>query len=377
MKLFIKYALFSAVAERMSNPYFHSRSSERGKHMKNLILALTASAVIVGPAMAEELAVVGSWSSLSLHQQFEAPFWGETLPNASDGNLTTSVTTHNEMNLGVGEVFRLLGQGVFDVAMTVGDYAVADAPELEGLDVPLVAMSADKAQAAVEAARPLVEDIFKARFNAQVLAIAPYPPQVVFCNKAVSNLDDLKGLKIRASGRMTAKLLEALGAEGINVSFSEVPGALQKGVVDCAVTGAGSGYSAGWWEVSTHLLTIPLGGWDPVVTAINLDKWETLDADTQNLINTEIAANFEAPAWATAQGALINDIGCLTGNGECSSGEKRSMTLVEATDADITKAREILESEVLPEWAERAGDDWAERWNATVGQVVGLSINSK
>lgn len=344
--------------------------------MKKLIIALTASAAMIGPTMAEDLAVVGSWSSLSLHKDYEAPFWGETLPEASGGKIKTTVTTHNQMGLNVGEFFRLLATGVFDVGMTVGDYAVADAPELEGLDVPLVAMTADKAQAAVEAARPMVEEIFKNRFNSQVLAIAPYPPQVVFCNKAVTNLDDLKGVKVRASGRMTAKFLEALGAEGVNVSFSEVPGALQKGVVDCAVTGAGSGYSAGWWEVSTHLLTIPLGGWDPVVTAINLDKWNKLDADTQTLIQKEVTENFEAPAWATAQDALVNDIACLTGNGECKSGDARSMTLVEATDADITKARGILEAQVLPEWAERAGGDWAQRWNDSVGKVVGVSITS-
>jgi len=342
--------------------------------MKKFFTVLVASAAVAGPAIAEEITVVGSWSSLSLHQVYEAPFWGETLPAASEGKITTSVTTHNEMNLGVGEVFRLLGQGVFDVAMTVGDYAVADAPELEGLDVPLVAMSAEKAQAAVEAARPMVEEIFKNRFNAQVLAVAPYPPQVVFCNTEVAELDDLQGLKVRASGRMTAKFLEALGAEGVNVSFAEVPGALQKGVVDCAVTGAGSGYSAGWWEVSTHLLTIPLGGWDPVVTAMNLDKWSKLDADTQALIKEEVSVNFEAPAWSTAEGALVNDIACLTGEGDCSSGDKRSMTLVEATDADIAKARGILESQVLPEWAERAGGDWATRWNDSVGEVVGVSI---
>ena len=81
-------------------------------------------------------------------------FWGETLPAASGGKLTTSVTTHNQMGLNVGEFFRLLEAGVFDVGMTVGDYAVSDAPELEGLDVPLIAMDAGKAQMAVEAARP-------------------------------------------------------------------------------------------------------------------------------------------------------------------------------------------------------------------------------
>ncbi|MGX1495464.1 TRAP-type C4-dicarboxylate transport system substrate-binding protein [Labrenzia sp. MBR-25] len=344
--------------------------------MKKILTFLMAGAAMSSAAAAEDLSVVGSWSSLPLHQDYEAPFWQTTLPEASGGTINTTVTTHNQMNLGVGEVFRLLGQGVFDVGMTVGDYAVADAPELEGLDVPLVAMSADKAHAAVDAARPMVEEIFEKRFNSKVLAIAPYPPQVVFCNAEVGSLDDLKGKKIRASGRMTAKFLEALGAEGITVAFSEVPGALQKGVVDCAVTGAGSGYSAGWWEVSTHLLPIPLGGWDPVVTAINLDKWNSLSGETQALIQKEIAENFEAPAWASAEGALANDIACLTGKGECASGEVRDMVLVEASDGDIERARQILETDVLPEWAERAGGDWAARWNDSVGTVVGVQIKT-
>lgn len=342
--------------------------------MKRTLTLLAATTALAAPAMAEDLSVVGSWSGLPLHKQYEAPFWGETLPEASGGKINVALTTHNQMNLGVGDVYRLLGDGVYDVAMTVADYAVADAPELEGLDVPLVALSADEARVMVDAARPMVADIYRARFNSHVLAIAPYPPQVVFCNAEVATLDDLKGLKVRASGRMTAKFLEALGAEGVNVSFSEVPGALQKGVVDCAVTGAGSGYSAGWWEVSTHLMAIPLGGWDSVVTAINMDKWNSLDAETQALISEKVTSDFEAPAWASAQDALVNDIACLTGNGDCPSGEARSMTLVDVSDADFAKARDVLVGQVLPEWAERAGPEWAERWNASVGKAVGVTI---
>ncbi|MEI2384466.1 TRAP transporter substrate-binding protein [Breoghania sp. JC706] len=346
--------------------------------MKRLFVAcaVTAAFAAAAPAtaLAEDLAVVGSWSSLPLHNQFEKPFWEKTLPEASGGKINVNLTTHNEMGLGVGDVFRMLGDGVYDVAMTVGDYAVADAPELEGLDVPLLALDAETEKAAVDAARPMVEDIFETRFNSHVLAIAPYPPQVVFCNKPISGLADLKGLKIRASGRMTAKFLEALGAEGVNVSFSEVPGALQKGVVDCAVTGAGSGYSAGWWEVSSHLLTLPLGGWDPVVTAINKDKWDSLSAEDRDMISTLIKSKFEDPAWAAADGALVNDVACLTGKGECKSGEARSMVLVPASEADMATARKILETEVLPDWAGRAGKDWAERWNASVGKVVNVSI---
>jgi TRAP-type C4-dicarboxylate transport system substrate-binding protein len=345
--------------------------------MKKVLSLFAVSTCLATPVMAESLNVVGSWSGLPLHKEYEAPFWSSILPEASGGKLEVELTTHDQMGLGIGDVFRLLGDGVYDVAMTVADYAVADAPELEGLDVPLLAMSAADAQAMVDAARPMVEDIYADRFNSKVLAIAPYPPQVVFCNKAVSGLDDLAGLKIRASGRMTAKFLDALGAEGINVSFGEVPGALQKGVVDCAVTGAGSGYSASWWEVSTHLMTIPLGGWDSVVTAMNMDKWNALDAATQDLITAELESNFEAPAWASAAGALTNDVACLTGNGECSSGDTRSMTLVEVPEADVARAREILLADVLPDWAERAGAEWAERWNDSVGAVVDVTISTQ
>ncbi len=342
--------------------------------MSKFLCLLATTAIAATPVVAEDLAVVGSWSGLPLHKQYEAPFWGTTLPEASGGKLNVALTTHDQMGLGVGDIYRLLGDGVYDVAMTVADYAVADAPELEGLDVPLLALTADEAKAMVDAARPMVSDIYKERFNSHVLAIAPYPPQVVFCNKPIAGLSDLEGLKVRASGRMTAKLLDALGAEGVNVSFSEVPGALQKGVVDCAVTGAGSGYSAGWWEVSSHLLTLPLGGWDSVVTAVNMDKWNSLDAETQGLIEAQIKAEFEAPAWASAQGALVNDVACLTGNGECASGDARSMVLVEASEEDFARAREILETEVLPDWAARAGSDWVSRWNDSVGKVVGITI---
>ncbi len=218
--------------------------------MRRLVLmsAISMIAVTAGTNVeAEELAVVGSWSGVPLHKQYEAPFWNEKLPGLSGGDLTATLTTHDQMGIAGGDVFRMLSQGVFDVGMTVADYAVSDSVALEGLDVPLIATDAATAQRAVEAARPMVDDIYKDVFNAKVLGIAPYPPQVVFCNAEIGSLDALKGKKIRASGRMTAKFLEALGAEGVNVGFGEVPGALQRGGVDCAITGAGAGYNAGWW----------------------------------------------------------------------------------------------------------------------------------
>jgi hypothetical protein len=66
---------------------------------------------------------------------------------------------------------------------------------------------------------------------------------------------------------------------------------------------------------------------------------------------------------------------CLTGIGEC-PGEKHNMILVPVSDADMETARDALISKVLPDWADRAGGNWAKRWNNTVGQVTGIQIPS-
>ncbi|WP_322895566.1 MULTISPECIES: TRAP transporter substrate-binding protein [unclassified Yoonia] len=351
--------------------------------MKTVLHSLLASAAFVPLALTATaqdlpettLSVVGSWSNLPLYQDFERAFWEEAITEASGGSITVNMTTFDQMGVAGGDVFRMLGDGVFDVGMTVGDYTVADAPELEGLDVPLLAIDADTARQMTEAAKPMVADIMRDRFNSHMLAIAPYPPQIVFCDTEITSLADLEGKKIRGSGRMTTLFLEALGAEGITMAFSEVPGALERSVIDCAVTGAGSGYASGWYESSTHLVNLPLGGWDPVITAVNLDTWDALDPAVQAFLTEQAITGFEDPAWADAGGALERDIACLTGSGECAAGPSASMTLVELSEEDQARAIEVLEASILPDWAERAGGDWAQRWNDTVGAALGVSIN--
>jgi hypothetical protein len=70
-------------------------------------------------------------------------------------------------------------------------------------------------------------------------------------------------------------------------------------------------------------------------------------------------------------------VACLTGNGECKSGDARAMTLVDVSDADFARAREILVNDVLPEWAERAGPEWVATWNNSVGAAVGVTVAAK
>lgn len=339
-------------------------------------LALAGSQAMAQDPDKASINYVGSWSSLSLYKNFERPFWEKHVPDASDGQISTEVTTFDQMGLGGGEVYRLMGRDVVEVASTVADYAVEDAPELEGLDMPMIAPDVETARKVAEAYRPVLADAFKKRYkDAHLLAVVPYPSQMVFCNADIDGLSDLKGLKVRASGRTTAEFLEALGAEGITLNFSEVPGALQRGVIDCAVTGSLSGYSSGWHEVSTHLYPLPVGGWDHVVTAMNGKKWNSLSEDTQEWLTKEIKENYEDPVWESAVEETEEGIACLTGNGDCSRGDAGSMTLVEATDKDFSEAARHLEETLLPNWAGRVDQEWVDRWNETIGEVADLKAS--
>lgn len=351
---------------------------------KYLASAVTAAMLVAAPyASAQELdktsiSYVGSWSSLSLYKNYEKPFWQNHIPEASGGKISTEVTTFDQMGLGGGEVYRLMARNVIEVTSTVADYAVSDAPELEGLDMPMMAPDVETARKISDAYRPVLADAFVERFdNAKLLAIVPYPSQVVFCNTEINGLLDLKGKKVRASGRTTAEFLQALGAEGITLNYSEVPGALQRGVVDCAVTGSLSGYSSGWHEVATHLYPLPLGGWDQVITAMNGKKWASLSEQTQEWLVNEVKTNYEDPVWESAVEETREGIACLTGEGECTRGEAGDMVLVEATDEDFTEVSRHLEATLLPNWAARVDQKWVDRWNETIGEVTGLTATKK
>src|SRR5690625_1064098 len=57
------------------------------------------------------LEVVGGLGNLTAYQNFEEPFWTETIPELSQGRVTTSVRSFSEMGLKGPEILRLVSQG--------------------------------------------------------------------------------------------------------------------------------------------------------------------------------------------------------------------------------------------------------------------------
>jgi TRAP-type C4-dicarboxylate transport system substrate-binding protein len=320
-------------------------------------------------ASVDKLRVVGTWSSLTLFKNFEKPFWTETVPK--ELGIETTMTSLGQVKLKGPAVVRQMDMGVFDVVHTVADYIVSDSPDLAGLDLPGVTTDIATAKKTVEAYRPALEEYLARDFNVKLLSVVPYPAQVLFSRVEIGGLDDLKGKKIRASGWTTSEFVTALGATGVTLSFSEVPQALQRGVVDCAITGSLSGYSAGWGEVSKYIYPLPVGGWDYTIGVISMNTWEKLSKEQQDKLQTLIKDKLETPGWAVTEKETLEGVACLTGK-ECPHGDPQNLIEVPITDEARQKVQEVLVDSVLPALSEKVSPGTIATWNDTIGKVVGI-----
>jgi TRAP-type C4-dicarboxylate transport system substrate-binding protein len=334
------------------------------------------SAAVIGSAAAQDLPrthlkVVGAWGNLSQYKNFEQPFWTREIPEKSKGAVTTEITPFNEMGLKGAEIFRLMRLGVIDFGSTVLGYVAADDARNEAIDLAGLAPDVDTARRISDAYRPVYDRFYRERFGIQVLAIWPYPAQVIFCNGPISGLEDLRGKKVRTGNRTLAEFVEALGGTGVTMSFSEVVPALQNKVVDCAITGTLSGNAAKWYEVTTHLYALPVG-WSQVMHAVNLKTWERLPAAVRDFLLREIR-DLEDRIWKAMDEETRQGIDCNIGRDTCTMGSKGKMTLVPVSDRDRELLGRVLREVVVPKWAARCGAECVQEWNATVGAIVGIT----
>ena len=341
--------------------------------MKIVTTAIAAFALSASAALADDpvvLNAVGTWSSLTNFQKHEEPFFNTRLREASDGNIVGKIQSQSGLGLKGFEIMRLVKNGVFDFAFGLPGYVAAENAIFEGADLSTLTQDIDTQRKVSDAYYPTLEKSFADIYNAKLLMLYPFPSQTLWCNGEVNGIEDLKGKKIRVYSTTLGDFVEGVGGTSVTVSFSEVIPALEKGVVDCAITGTMSAYTAKWNQVATHAYTLRVG-WGLAFGAMNMNKWNSLSESQQTLLQSEIATLTDA-MWAETATEDDVAISCITG-GECAIGEAGSMTLVEPSEADL-KARDSIATEVvLARWAERCVADCAANWNETVGPILGLT----
>ena len=334
-------------------------------------LALTATtAFACGPTV---LTAVGTWSSLTNFQKHEQPFF-DGLAAASDGDMVGKIQSQSGLGLKGFEIMRLVKNVVFDFAFGLPGYVAAENAIFEGADLSSVPQDIATQRAVSEAYFNTLETALAEIYNAKLLMLYPFPSQTLWCNGEVNGIADLEGKKIRVYSTTLGDFVEGVGGTSVTVAFSEVLPALEKGVVDCAITGTMSAYTANWQQVATHAYTLRVG-WGLAFGAMNMDKWNTLSSEQQAFLTAETAKLTEA-MWAETATEDDVAISCITG-GTCEIGEPGDMPLVEPTTDDLALRDKIATDVVLARWADRCGADCAANWNATVGPILGLTAEAK
>lgn len=344
---------------------------------KPFSFAVIAAAVLAGSTIASAqtpLRVAGNFSQNVKQVAIERAFF-DGLGSKSGVGITMNYNPMDVVGVKAPDALRMLRGGSFDVMSVQIGMASRDDPFFEGVDLIGVAPDMETLRKVVESYRQAFDERLQKRFNAKALTLWPFGPQVFYCNAPIKTLDDLKGLKVRSFTPSMSAMLEHFGATPVTLQFSEVYPALQRGVASCGVTSPTSGNTGNWPEVTTHLLPLSVSG-SVQGHFINLDAWNRFSAEEQEKLTAQFKA-LEDQLWDLAISANDDAIACNTGQDSCSDHKKFKMTLVEISDADRQKIKDVAESTVLPIWKNTCNavdPQCTQTWNETAGQAAGLTI---
>lgn len=336
-------------------------------------LALSTAAATAGELPRTHFKVVGTVSTANQYKYQERPFFLERIPERSNGRVTVTLTAQDEMGLKGPQIIRLVRMGVLDIAKATISKMAGDDRYFDGIDLAGLTSDLGTARKVVDAYKPVIAERLANKHNIKLLSIAPVTMQVLYCKPKITGLADLKGKKVRVFNAPMANFVEAAGAASANIPFVEVIPALQRGVVDCAITGTSNGNTTRWWEVTDYLYPMSLG-WSMFAHVANMDFWNRLDAQVQEFLLEEFVV-FEKNSWEQARKDLTDGIHCNTGTGPCNDGiaAKPPMTLAKPSAEDEALRVKIVKEIVVPKWAKVCGRECVRTWNKTIGKVVNIT----
>jgi len=122
----------------------------------------------------------------------------------------------------------------------------------------------------------------KAFDKVKVLTMFTTAPSNIMSKIAINNLEDIKGVNLRASGG-AAQILKAWGANPVGMPMPETPGALQKGVVKGLFSSLEVMMDFKFAEHCKYV-TITDAAVYPFAVVMNMDKWSSLPKDIQAVL---------------------------------------------------------------------------------------------
>ena len=209
--------------------------------------------------------------------------WESMVEEASGGRLTidTKVDLVADKDVAVAVTEGRADMGRFHISYVSGTWPLWDTG-----NIPFVWTSKPAWEAAVKDPR-YVKLMEKSYREAGLVPLAYFncgSLDAVWGNQPIVKLEDFKGLKIRASGILPAETLKLLGASPVTIAGPEIPEAIQRGVIDAALTNDSFGIHIGLDDVCKYVNRWIVSAVFTNALVVNEEKFEALPSDLQRIL---------------------------------------------------------------------------------------------
>lgn len=339
------------------------------------VSSVSAQTAAAGPKVAVQ-AITQVTANMPQYTTVDQPLLKDGMSKATNGRVEVTLAAWPERNVNGPEVLRLVRSGQVDIAAAPLTTVSGDVPMLDGVDLAGMNPDIKQARRVADAMLPIANKELE-RLGIKLVATYPFSGQMLFCRKPISTLADLKGLKVRTNGPSSADLVKALGGQPVSLAFGEVYTALERGTVDCGITGSGSGNSVKWPEVTTHLYTMSLS-WSTAGYFVNLAWWNKLDPAIRAEFEKTFAAIQDAQ-WKLGLEATDDGVACNVGRAQgCKLATlvKKPMVEVKAQAGATDVVKKDLAETVLPSWVKRCGDRCGVVYNEVIAPITGIKYTA-
>lgn len=258
-------------------------------------LALAFGGVLAISAQAQEvvLKLHHIWPTVAMGHTRVAVPWCEDIAKESNNRMRCQLLPAMSGGGTPGQLVDRVKDGVDDLVMTLPGYTPGRFPIMEALELPFMTNTAEVASAA--AWDYYSKYATKEFAGTKILATWVHDEGFISTSgKPVRNLDDFKGLKIRAASRQSTKLLAKLGATPVGMPIPGVADAMTKGTIDGFLTAWEIIPSFKLQEVSKFHTEIepsrPSMFTAGFVFAMNQAKYDSLPADLKRIIDKHSGA---------------------------------------------------------------------------------------
>ena len=249
------------------------------------------------------------------HIQCEtAQAWADEINKRTNGSVEITLYPAGTLTK-APQCYEGVVNGISDIGMSCFAYTRGRFPVMEGVDLPL---GYPTGMAATKTATAFARDIAPEELSdVQLLYIHAHGPGILASKKPVKSLDDMKGLKVRATG-LSSKIVESLGGTPVAMSQPETYEALQKGVVEATFCPMET--LKGWKQgevINDVIDTSVIGYTTSMFVVMNKDSWAKLSPEQQAVIE-EVSNEWvekHGAAWdqADVEGlAFVEGLGCET-----------------------------------------------------------------